>query len=47
MGQYLINLPDDLHKDAKVKAAQEGTTLKEIIIEALTKYLGKKKDAKK
>jgi hypothetical protein len=43
MGQYLIDLPDDLHRDAKVMAALEGTTLKEIIITALTEYLKKKK----
>lgn len=42
MAQYIINFPDDLHKEAKVRAAQEGTTLKEIIIRALTEYLKEK-----
>jgi hypothetical protein len=41
MGQYLIDLPADLHKEAKVRAAQEGTTLKEIIIKAVKIYLEK------
>ena len=43
MAQYIIKFPDDLHREAKVRAAQEGTTLKEIIITALTEYLKKKK----
>ena len=42
MPQYIINFPADLHKEAKIRAAQEGTTLKEIIIKALTEYLKKK-----
>ncbi len=41
MAQYIINFPDDLHKEAKVRAAQEGTTLKEIIIKAVKLYLEK------
>jgi plasmid stability protein len=36
---YIINFPDDLHREAKVRAAQEGTTLKELIIDALTEHL--------
>ena len=43
MAQYIINFPDDLHKEAKIRAAQEGTTLKEIIIRALTEYLKEQK----
>ena len=43
MVQYIINFPDDLHKEAKIRAAQEGTTMKEIIIRALTEYLKKSK----
>ncbi len=43
MTQYIIDFPDDLHQKAKVKAAQEGITLKELIIEAVTEYLKKKK----
>ena len=42
MTQYIINFPDDLHREAKIKAAQEGITLKELIIRAVTAYLKKK-----
>ena len=42
MAQYIINFPDDLHREAKIRAAQEGTTMKEIIIKSLTEYLKKK-----
>ena len=33
------NFPADLHKRAKVQAAKEETTLKGIVIKALTEYL--------
>ena len=36
------DFPDDLHKRAKVRAAQEGISLKELTIRALTEYLKKK-----
>jgi len=39
MTQYIINFPDDLHKEAKVRAAQESITLKELIVKAVTNYL--------
>jgi predicted HicB family RNase H-like nuclease len=35
------NFPADLHKRAKIQAAKEETTLKAIIIKALTEYLKK------
>jgi predicted HicB family RNase H-like nuclease len=35
--------PDDLHREAKIQAAIEGTTLKDLIIKALTEYLKKHK----
>ena len=35
------NFPADLHKRAKIQAAKEETTLKEIVIKALTEYLKK------
>ena len=38
----LRDFPADLHRKAKIRAAEEGTTLKEIIIKALTEYLKKK-----
>ena len=43
MKQYIINLPDDLHRKAKSEAALMGITLKEFIIRALTEYLKKKR----
>jgi len=33
-------LPDELHKALKVRAAEEGITLKELIIRLLTDALG-------
>ena len=34
--------PDALHREAKVKAAMEGISLKELIIKAVEAYLEKK-----
>ena len=34
--------PDDLHRQAKIQAAVEGTSLKAIIIKALIEYLKRK-----
>ena len=42
MVKYLIEFPAELHKEAKVKAAMEGITLKELILKAVTEYLKKK-----
>ncbi len=42
----IINIkdfPDDLHREAKIQAAVEGISLKEIFIRALRDYLKKKK----
>lgn len=36
----LRDFPDDLHQAAKIKAAVEKTTLREIIIRALRQYVG-------
>jgi len=36
---YLKDFPDQLHREAKSKAALEGISMKEIIIRALTEYL--------
>ena len=40
----LINkdFPDELHKEAKVRAAQKEITLKEFVIRAIEVYLKKK-----
>lgn len=40
---YIINFPNDFHRKAKVRAAQEGITLKELILKAVTEYLKKKR----
>ena len=42
MVKYLIEFPAGLHKEAKVKAAMQGITLKELILKAVTDYLKKK-----
>ena len=42
MTQYIIDFPEELHKEAKVRAAQEGITLKDLILEAVKRYLKKK-----
>lgn len=39
----LRDMPDDIHRRAKAKAAMEGITLKELVIKALKEYLKKKK----
>jgi predicted HicB family RNase H-like nuclease len=48
MKQYMMDFPDELHREAKVRAAQEGITLKDLIIKAVEAYLktGKKKGGK-
>ena len=37
------NFPDDLHYEAKVQAAIEGISLKELIEKSITEYLAKAK----
>jgi hypothetical protein len=37
----LRDFPDDLHQAAKIKAAMEKTTLREIIIRAIAEYVKK------
>ena len=39
---YLRDFPEDLRKEAKIRALREGITLKELIVKALTEYLKKK-----
>ncbi len=39
-----INLPDELLKQAKIKAVQEGISLKELFIRSLERELDFKKD---
>ena len=37
--RYTIDLPPDLHREFKVKSAQESRTMKDVMIEALEAYL--------
>ena len=39
----LRDIPEDLHRKAKAKAAMEGITLKQLVIQAIEEYLKKKK----
>jgi hypothetical protein len=39
---YLRDFPEELRKRAKIRAVEENTTLKKLIIKALTEYLEKK-----
>jgi predicted HicB family RNase H-like nuclease len=38
------DFPDSLHREAKIRAAVEGITLKDLIIKALTEYLKEHKE---
>jgi len=39
MADYILRYDDELHKQAKIRAVEEGITLKELIIKALEEYL--------
>lgn len=39
----LRDIPDDLHRKVKAKAAMEGITLKQLVILALKEYLKKRR----
>lgn len=39
---YVLRMPSDIHKKLKIKTAQEGITIKSILLDALDKYLEKK-----
>lgn len=41
-----LNLPDDVYRDLKVRAAQEGVTVTSAIEEALRAYLATRKPAR-
>lgn len=43
MGHINYDIPEDLHRALKVRAAQEGVTLKELIIRLLREGLRKSK----
>jgi len=36
------DFPDELHRQMKIQAAVEGTSMKDLIIKAVEKYLSKK-----
>ena len=36
---YVRNFPDELHKNARLRAVEEDLTLRELIIKALDEYL--------
>jgi len=39
MAKILIDLPDDLHRGSKIRAVNEGVTLKKLIVAAVREYL--------
>jgi predicted HicB family RNase H-like nuclease len=46
MAEYILRYDDELHKKAKLRAVEEGITLKELIIRAVEAYLKTKKGGK-
>lgn len=40
---YQLEMKEDLHRELKIKAVEKDTTLKEIMLEALEKYLQEQK----
>jgi len=44
MATYLIrDFPDELHKAAKIRAAEEEISIQELILRAIREYLSKKR----
>jgi predicted HicB family RNase H-like nuclease len=39
MADYILRYDDALHKRVKIRAAEEGITVKEVIIKAIEQYL--------
>ena len=39
----LKNFPSELHREMKIQAAVQGTTIKELILTAIAEYLGRQK----
>lgn len=46
MAEYLLKMEDELHRALKIIAAEQGTTLKEIMLNALREYLKRKGKSK-
>jgi len=40
MGQIRLNLPDELHRALKAKAAMQGVTLQQLILNCLKEVVG-------
>ena len=43
MNVLIKDFPDDLHREMKIRAAVESTTIKELVIRAVREYLKKHK----
>jgi hypothetical protein len=43
MHLFIKGFPEDLHREAKIRAAMDGVSLKEIVIRALREYLKEQK----
>ena len=41
------DIPDDLYRDLKVRAAEQDMTLKDLVVEACREYLARQKPRKK
>ena len=39
MSDYVLRYPNDLHRKVKGRAAAEGRTIRELIVQALAEYL--------
>ena len=43
MADYILRYDDELHRQVKIRAAEEGVTVKELMIKALEEYLARVK----
>ena len=46
MGELRISIPDDLHKQLKKMALDEGSSLKKVVIQVLKAYAERKAEPK-
>ena len=46
MNMLLKNFPEDLHKELKIKAAQESKTMYVLVIEILRRFVDERKNGK-
>lgn len=47
LGELRIQIPDDLHKKLRKKAVEEDKTLKDLIVEILSKSLSEERESVK